>query len=58
MINADKIRAMSDEELALMMMCPAEYDLGFNKTKKCNGCMDKNCYRCTLEWLREGGAEE
>lgn len=50
--NADRIRAMSDEELAIMLMCPAEYDESFNKNKDCNGEMNKNCKECTLNWLQ------
>lgn len=41
MTNADRIRNMTDEELAVSIMCPAEYDLGFNKECK-----------CTLDWLQ------
>lgn len=51
--NADRIRNMTDEELALAIMCPAEYDLNFNKNEKCNGEMNKNCYECSLKWLQE-----
>jgi len=51
--NADRIRSMTDEELAGNMMCPAEYDLNFNKNEKCNGEMNKNCYECSLKWLQE-----
>ena len=47
--NADRIRSMTDEELALAIMCPAEYDLNFNKNEKCNGEMNKNCYECSLK---------
>ena len=50
--NADRIRSMTDEELALAIMCPAEYDSNFNKREKCNGEMNKNCYECSLKWLR------
>lgn len=50
--NADKIRSMTDEELALAIMCPAEYDSNFNKRETCNGEMNKNCYGCSLKWLR------
>ena len=50
--NADRIRNMSDEELAEYIMCPAEYDLGFNKECECNGEMNINCCKCTLEWLQ------
>lgn len=31
MTNADKIRSMSDEDLAVMLMCPAEYDEGLDR---------------------------
>lgn len=51
--NADRIRSMTDEELALAIMCPAEYDSNFNKRETCNGEMNKNCYECSLKWLRE-----
>lgn len=51
--NADRIRSMTDEELALAIVCPAEYDLNFNKNEKCNGEMNKNCYECSLKWLQE-----
>lgn len=50
--NAERIRSMTDEELALAIMCPAEYDSNFNKREKCNGEMNKNCYGCSLKWLR------
>lgn len=50
--NADRIRSMTDEELALAIMCPSEYDLNFSKNEKCNGEMNKNCYECSLNWLR------
>ena len=52
MTNADRIRNMTDEELAVSIMCPAEYDLGFNKEFKCSGNMNRNCRKCTLEWLQ------
>ena len=52
MSNADRIRQMSDEELAVTLMCPAEYDTEFNKNKECNGEMDRNCRKCTLKWLQ------
>lgn len=43
---------MTDEELAVSIMCPAEYDLSFNKECKCNGEMNRNCCKCTLKWLQ------
>lgn len=50
--NADMIRNMSDEELAMAIMCPAEYDLSFNKECGCDGNMSRNCQKCTLNWLQ------
>ena len=43
MTNGDRIRAMSDEELAEVLM------------KQCSGrvCPLKNCFDCWLDWLRE-----
>lgn len=40
--NADRIRAMSDEELAGIVMCHK------------NGCdrSDGDCYSCSLDWLK------
>jgi hypothetical protein len=43
---------MSDEELAMAIMCPAEYDLSFNKECGCAGDMNRNCQKCTLDWLQ------
>jgi len=51
--NADRIRQMSDKDLAIFIMCLAEYDEEFNKSCGCNGEMNKNCYQCTLEWLQD-----
>ena len=52
MTNADRIRTMTDEELAVYIMCPAEYDLGFSKKCKCTGEKNRNCRKCTLKWLQ------
>lgn len=43
--NADRIRAMTDEELANMVVCPHA------KTKwdKCKN----DCFACRLEWLQQ-----
>jgi len=51
MTNYEMIKNMSIEKMAVTLMCPAEYDTGFNKRNKCNAEMDKNCCECTLEWL-------
>lgn len=47
--NADRIRAMSDEELAMNMMCPNENGLAEINCDKSDSC---NCYECLLKWLQ------
>ena len=56
--NADRIRAMSDEELAAVFdTCPPNKNFKDDK----NGCYrdiygsedEKDCYRCWLDWLRK-----
>ena len=47
--NADRIRNMSDEELAKNMMCPNENGLGDIDCDKHDDC---KCYDCLLEWLQ------
>lgn len=46
MTNFEKIKKMSVDEMALTIMCPAEYDLNFNKEKICNADMNKSCFDC------------
>lgn len=47
--NADRIRSMTDEELAVNMMCPNENGLAEIHCDKNDNC---NCYECLLKWLR------
>ena len=49
MSQADRIRAMSDEDLAMNMMCPNENGIGEIECDKSNNC---NCYECILKWLQ------
>lgn len=43
--NADRIRAMSDEELAEILACPYQNDgLCFKA---------ENCEKCIIDWLRQ-----
>lgn len=51
MTNYEKIRAMSVEEMARLLMCPAEYDLNFNRTADCHADMSRDCNECTRNWL-------
>lgn len=49
--NADHIHAMSDEELAKIIMCPYDNDR--------NSCVPgSNCLDCCLKWLRQPYEEE
>lgn len=47
--NADRIRSMTDEELAIHMMCPNEMGAAEIECDKSDSC---NCYECLLNWLR------
>lgn len=47
--NADRIRGMRDEELAMNMMCPNESGIGEIDCDKNDSC---NCYECLLKWLQ------
>lgn len=58
MTNAEKIKSMTDEELAYMLMCPAEYDLNFNRNCTCNGEMKHDCIECTKQWLQSEQVQE
>ena len=51
--NADRIRSMSDEELAEVIACPKGL---FARM----GCFDDNrdCKHCALEWLQQPAEEE
>ena len=52
MTNADRIRAMSDEELAKVVMCP--YDADPDLCTRPGG----QCFECSLQWLRQTVEEE
>ena len=47
--NADRIRAMSDEELANMVVCP-------HVKTNWDRCKD-DCFACRLEWLKQPAEE-
>ena len=53
--NANRIRSMTDEELAVNMMCPNENGLAEIDCDKNDNC---NCYECLLKWLRAESEEE
>ena len=58
MTNYEKIRAMGVEELARLLMCPAEYDLNFNRTAACNADMSRDCNECTRNWLNSEAQDD
>lgn len=52
--NADRIRNMTDEELAANMMCPNENGLAEIDCDKNDNC---NCYECLLKWFKAESEE-
>lgn len=48
--RADRIRDMSDEELAVVIMCPYDSDP--------NICGSNNCIKCCVDWLRQSAEGE
>ena len=46
MTNADRIRAMSDEELSAIILCTKQFDM--NAT-----CDRMTCHQCALNWLKQ-----
>lgn len=62
--NADRIRSMSDEELAEMFLthdeqlyrhCPSDTFAEYCQVKPCVECCD--CKACWLDWLRQDAEE-
>ena len=55
MTNADRIRQMSDEELARELS-----DLGCHKQADREICLahERNCEWCWLDWLKQEGEHE
>ena len=53
--NADKIRAMSDEELAVTLMCPNEMGMTEIPCDHSDSC---NCCKCLLNWLQQPAEED
>lgn len=52
MTNGDRIRKMSNEELAEVIMCPHDIEPGMCNTQECEkGCWE--CVRCCKEWLEK-----
>lgn len=50
MTNGDTIRGMSNEELAVTLMCPNEMGMA---EIECDHSDDKNCCQCLLDWLNQ-----
>jgi hypothetical protein len=50
--NGDRIRAMTDEELAAVIMCPKE------NGAQVGTCIGKTCVECCLMWLRQPVEED
>lgn len=54
--HADRIRSMSDDELAEAIMCPNEFNV-YGKPLKCKSISGKDCVKCCLDWLRQPAEE-
>ena len=54
--NADRIRAMTDEELA-EYICKVQYREGDVCPPTHNCAVDKACVKCWLDWLKEEASE-
>lgn len=57
MTNADRIRQMTDEELAEMLLLSTCY-FGCNKCKYHGKCKGKSCTEAALEWLKQEVSED
>ena len=53
--NADRIRAMSDKELAGVIMCPMEFT---GLKDLCAKNPGHTCVECSLRWLQEPVKED
>lgn len=52
--NGDKIRSMSDVELAKIIECPYLH----NRSFECSNTDEKtNCLKCRIDWLKEEAKE-
>ena len=54
--NADRIRAMTDEELA-KYICKTQYREGDVCPPTHNCAVDKSCENCWLDWLKQEARE-
>lgn len=50
MTNGDRLRQMSDEELAVTIMCPNEMGMAEIACDHSDSC---DCCKCCLDWLKE-----
>lgn len=55
MTNGDRIRNMSDKELAVTLMCPNEMGMAEIPCDHSDSC---NCWKCLLYWLQQPYEEE
>lgn len=57
MTKGDKIRAMTDEELAEMLLLSTCY-FRCSKCKYHSNCIGKSCTEAALEWLKQEVSED
>lgn len=51
--HADKLRAMTDEELAMLLDDVQKCNIRSEIFDDCCDCMSDLCWKCWLEWLRQ-----
>lgn len=63
--NADRIRSMTDEELAAALLRMLDGDMYCTNRPECGGMLDTDdgipcewCAQCLLNWLRQTAKEE
>ena len=49
MTNLERVKAMNEEELAMVIMCPLEHD----KTWTQEDCTIPKCVECAQRWLNK-----
>ena len=58
--NADRIRAMTDEDLAIFLDDVQKYNIVCKPiiADDCADCMTDLCWRCWVDWLKQEASDE
>lgn len=62
MTNRELLQTLDDNSFAAFLVCPANFDLEFDKPNECKKAEKNNikCVRCTSDWLKRevGGSDK